>query len=220
MNFSNKLQKSELKILKKEYISRKNEILKRLEDFSNVWNKDDEEIFAELCFCILTPQSKAEVCDRIICDLKRNKLLFNGDFPQIAPFLKRARFYKKKTSYIIGARKFFQDNGKLRVKDRLDIDKIKLTRDWLVENIKGISYKEASHFLRNIGFGENLAILDIHILKNLKELNIIKKIPETMTKKKYLEIENELRKFSDRIKIPMSHLDLLFWSKETGKIFK
>ena len=29
-----------------------------------------------------------------------------------------------------------------------------------------MSYKEASHFLRNIGFGENIAILDRHILKN------------------------------------------------------
>lgn len=220
MNFSNKLRKSKLSALRKQYSIRRNEILGRLEDFKNVWNKNDEEIFSELCFCILTPQSKAEVCDTIIRELKKNKLLVNGTFPQIAPCLKKARFYKKKTSYVIGARKFFQYNGKLKVKDKLDIDKIKLTRDWLVENIKGISYKEASHFLRNIGFGENLAILDIHILKNLKELNIIKKIPETITKKKYLEIENELRKFSDRVKIPMSHLDLLFWSKETGKIFK
>jgi N-glycosylase/DNA lyase len=93
-------------------------------------------------------------------------------------------------------------------------------RDWLVENIKGIGYKEASHFLRNIGFGENLAILDVHILRNLKKVGVIKELPKSITKKRYLNIENKFKKFSDRIKIPMAHLDLLFWSLETGKIFK
>jgi len=219
MNFCNK-KKNKLNFLKKLYLFKKNEILKRLAYFKDTWNKNNKEIFAELCFCILTPQSKAEKCNDIICELKRNKLLFKGNFTEIAPYIKKARFYRKKTDYIIGARKLFRHNGKLRIKDELDINKIKLTRDWLVKNIKGISYKEASHFLRNIGFGEDLAILDIHIFRNLKELGVIKEIPRTLSKKKYLEIENKLEQFSKRIKIPMAHLDLLFWSNETGKIFK
>lgn len=93
-------------------------------------------------------------------------------------------------------------------------------RDWLAKNVKSIGYKETTHFIRNIGLGKNLAILDRHILKNLKKHEVIEKIPRSLTKKRYLEIENEMKRFSKKIKIPLAELDLLFWSKETGKIFK
>jgi len=58
------------------------------------------------------------------------------------------------------------------------------------------------------------------ILRNLKLLEIIKKIPESLSKKRYLDIEIKMKNFADIIKIPMSHLDLLLWYKETGEIFK
>ncbi len=93
-------------------------------------------------------------------------------------------------------------------------------REFLVRNIKGLGYKEASHFLRNIGLGKNIAILDRHILKNLKELKIIKEIPESLTKRKYIEIEKKFIKFSEKIGILPEELDLVLWAKETGTIFK
>jgi len=83
-----------------------------------------------------------------------------------------------------------------------------------------MGYKEASHFLRNIGLGKDMAILDRHILKNLKAFGVINDIPRALSRKKYLEIEEKMRKFSHEIGIPISHLDLLFWSRQTGEIFK
>ena len=62
-------------------------------------------------------------------------------------------------------------------------------REWLVRNVKGIGYKEAGHLLRNIGFDQDLAILDRHILKNLKKLGVIDDVPESPTKRQYLSIE-------------------------------
>jgi N-glycosylase/DNA lyase len=94
-------------------------------------------------------------------------------------------------------------------------------REWLVKNVKGIGMKEAGHFIRNMGLSNNqLAILDVHILKNLKEFGIIEKIPKSLTKKEYLKIEDRMREFSKKIGIPLDELDLLLWSKETGFIFK
>ena len=84
----------------------------------------------------------------------------------------------------------------------------------------GLGYKEASHFLRNIGLGEEFAILDRHILRNLARLKVIPEVPVSITKKRYLEIEEKLRRFAADIGIPVAELDLLFWSKETGWIFK
>lgn len=89
-----------------------------------------------------------------------------------------------------------------------------------MKNVKGMGYKEASHFLRNIGLADDLAILDRHILKNLKIFGIIEEIPKSLSKKKYLEIEEKMRNLANEVNIPLSHLDLLFWSKETGEIFK
>src|SRR3989344_2831258 len=92
-------------------------------------------------------------------------------------------------------------------------------REWLVKNVKGISYKESAHFLRNVGY-RNLAILDRHILKNLVKYGGIKELPKTLTKKKYFEIENQFKEFSKKVNIPIDELDLLFWSMEAGEIFK
>lgn len=93
-------------------------------------------------------------------------------------------------------------------------------REWLVGKVLGIGMKEASHFLRNIGLGKDLAILDRHILINLKEYDVIKEIPRYITRKVYIDIEDKMKKFSKLMSIPMDELDLLFWSKETGMIFK
>ena len=89
-----------------------------------------------------------------------------------------------------------------------------------MKNIKGIGYKEASHFLRNIGFGAELAILDIHILRSLVKLGVIDEMPKTLTPKRYLAIEEKVKLFADKVKIPMARLDLVLWSAGTNKIFK
>jgi N-glycosylase/DNA lyase len=93
-------------------------------------------------------------------------------------------------------------------------------RQWLAENVKGIGYKEATHFLRNVGLNEGLAILDRHILKNLKKHGAIRSLPRTLTKKKYLSLERRFQQFAEDIGIPIDELDLLFWSNETGEILK
>ena len=61
-------------------------------------------------------------------------------------------------------------------------------RAWLVREVKGLGWKEASHFLRNIGF-RDLAILDRHILRNLRRHGVIRTIPASLPEKRYLAIE-------------------------------
>lgn len=204
-----------------EYNKRKHEIKKRLRDFAPLYKGRDEDIFSELCFCILTPQAKAVSCDKAVRRLRKSGLLLKGCVGAIRPVLKGAvRFHNKKADYLVGARRLLEKGKRLDIKTRIDANDALKTRDWLAANIKGLGYKEASHFLRNIGLGRDLAILDVHILKNLERYGIIKKIPSSLTKKKYLEIEEDMRKFSGHTGIPIEELDLLFWSIETGYVFK
>ena len=144
-----------------------------------------------------------------------------GEANEIQPQLNDVRFGDTKAKYIVEARATFTKDGKLYLKSHLSsFANLFELREWMAENVKGLGYKEASHFLRNVGLGEEFAILDRHILRNLKRLEVISEVPVSITKKRYLEIEEKLRRFSREIRIPLADLDLLFWSRETGWIFK
>ncbi len=204
--------------IKRIYFSIQEKIRSRLDKFDRLREKgSDEDIFAELVFCILTPQSKAQRCWKAVEILLNKNLLLEGNKNQISKELNGARFRYKKAVYIVGARKLFSTGIKSKMNEFNDVYS---AREWLVQNVKGIGYKEASHFLRNIGFGEELAILDRHILKNLKFFGAIEEIPRSLPRKKYFEIEKKMKKLAEKVKIPMSHLDLVLWYKETGEVFK
>ena len=210
-----------IKDLQKKYEMRRGEIKKRLEEFSQVKNKPDELLFAELAFCLCTPQSKATTCWNAIDSLVRNNLLYTGDKNQLKPFLNAIRFNANKASYITQARALFSDGNRLNLKKFIgSLNSPYEMREWLVENVNGMGMKEASHFLRNIGIGSGLAILDTHILKNLNKYGVIEGLPKSLSKKQYLEIEKRMKNFAEQIEIPFDELDLLLWSEETGFIFK
>lgn len=210
-----------MKTLISEYKNKKALIKKRLKEFNALRGASDKDIFEELCFCILTPQSKAVNCDMALKDLKKSGLLFKGCKGAISGRLKGlVRFHNNKAGYIVSARNLFKNGKRLDIRNRLySADNLK-TREWLVKNVKGLGYKEASHFLRNIGLGEKIAIVDRHILGNLISCRVINEIPRSISRKIYMDIENKMRSFSRRIGIPIEELDLLFWSKKTGFIFK
>ncbi|MDR3071536.1 MAG: N-glycosylase/DNA lyase [Endomicrobium sp.] len=197
-------------------------IVHRNKHFDYVWKKGtDEEIFAELVFCLFTPQSKATLCWSAVSDLAEKNMIFSSNASNIAKMINRVRFRNNKARYLVEAKKVFTVNNKIKIKEKLkSFECTNELRKWLVKNVKGIGYKEAGHFLRNIGIGKNLAILDRHILENLKLYGAIEEIPKTLNAKTYLETEKRMQNFSKTIEIPMSHLDMLFWSKNTGGIFK
>ncbi|MFA5859708.1 MAG: N-glycosylase/DNA lyase [Elusimicrobiota bacterium] len=199
-------------------------ILTRLEEFNSIWQRgDDSCIFSELCFCICTPQSKAVAGAEAVKQLQQQKCLLKGNFADVRLCLTGVRFPNNKSKYILSAQKLFTGSGGvLRIKDKIDTENILAAREWFAQNVKGIGYKEASHFLRNIGLGHNLAILDVHILRNLVKYKVIPAVPKNgvSSRKTYLGIEDKLRGWANKIKIPMSHLDLLLWAKQTGYVFK
>jgi N-glycosylase/DNA lyase len=194
------------------YNQRKGEIGQRLNEFKK---KSKEGVFDELCFCLLTPQSNAQRCWSSIIKLKKENVLKNGQVKEMIKHMNGCRFHKTKARRIIEIREKFDE---IYEKIQQSEDGKEL-REWLVKNVNGYGYKEASHFMRNIGF-TNISILDRHILRCLKEYGAINEIPKTMTKKKYMEIEKIYFDFSRNVGIAPSELDLLFWSMKTGFIFK
>lgn len=207
--------------LLRKYARRKGEIKQRLSHFESVGKKGGKTLFEELAFCILTPQSKAFSCDGAIREMKAKNLLFDGDIPSIRAVLsKKTRFHNKKAEYLVAAREKFAKDGFHYLQALTFSGTEAAARQLLLKEVKGIGWKEASHYLRNVGRGNGIAILDRHILKNLVKHRAIGALPKSLTPKRYLEIEKEMEKFCKKAGIPMSHLDLLFWAEETGKVFK
>ncbi len=187
----------------------------RLRDFSQV---QPTEYFYELAYCLMTPQSSAVHADKVIEVLKQRDFLAGGFDPE--PVLRTKehyiRFHKNKSRYLLRIRETLSEVLRSLSNGTSGIE----LREWLVKNVKGLGYKEATHFLRNIGKNEGLAILDRHILRNLHRYGVIRKIPDSLSKKLYLATEKKFQKFAVEIGIPLDELDLLFWSMETGEIRK
>ncbi|HUT72575.1 MAG TPA: N-glycosylase/DNA lyase, partial [Desulfatiglandales bacterium] len=207
-----------LQEIKDIYEHKRAEICRRLDEFKKIWHAGtEEEIFCELAFCILTPMARGTMCCVAVENMTRSGVLFRGDCAEIARELIGARFINKKSAYIVEARDKFLLGNPISLRSTIGgINDGHEAREWLVENVKGIGYKEAGHFLRNIGFDQDLAILDRHILKNLKRLEVIDGVPGSLTKRQYLATETKMKEFSEAIHIPMSHLDFVLWYKETG----
>ena len=174
-----------------------------------------------MAFCILTPQSKARNAWQAITNLVENDLLYTGTSEEMVEYLNIVRFKNNKSRYLVGLRELMTVDGKLQPKAILsNLGDVFEKRDWILKNIKGMGLKEANHVLRNLGFGENIAILDRHILRNLAELNVINEVPKSITEKKYYEIEEKMREYSKFSGIEMDRLDLVLWYKEAGEVFK
>ncbi len=210
------------KEIEKIYKEKKSDFKKRLQEFRDTWNKGtNKDIHLELSFCILTPQSKALNAWQAITNLKENNLIFTGSAEEMVEYLNIVRFKNNKSKFLVTLREQMTKNGEIVTKDFFSsIPTTFEKREWIVKNIKGMSYKEAGHFLRNVGFGSEVAILDRHILRNLVKLEVIDEIPKTLSPKIYLEIEKKMKEYCKFVKIPMDEMDLLLWYKEAGVIFK
>lgn len=193
----------------------KNTVRKRIKEFEQIGRSSKEKIFSELSFCILTANFDAKKCVEIQEKVGDGFLTLSKK--SLAKKLKDLgyRFPNKRAEYIVEAREKIKSLTKILKSNLSEYEK----REWIVKNIKGIGYKEASHFLRNIGY-KDVAIIDFHILNLLRRHKLISKKPEHLTRKRYLEIERTLRKIAEKLNISLAELDLYLWYIETGKILK
>jgi N-glycosylase/DNA lyase len=204
------------------YSAIRRQVEQRLDIFRRIWETGDErELFTELAFCILTPQSGARRCGHALDLLVKTGLLFGGSSQEISREIGMVRFRNNKARYLAEARKrFIEDGESIREIHSSGGHDPHGTRRWMAAHVRGIGYKEASHFMRNIGIGEDLAILDRHVLRNMVKLGLIAELPAALSPARYHSIERLLGGFAAEIGIPMGHLDFVLWYRETGDIFK
>ena len=194
----------------------KNIIDSRIKEFSELGKKSINEIFKELCFCLLTANFSAQGGIKIQKEIGDGFLTLSEiDLAKKLSELGH-RFPNARAKYIFLAREKINNLKKILESDESELKK----REEIVKNIKGLGMKEASHFLRNIGY-KNLAIIDFHIIDLLVKNNlIVKSKSKSLNVKKYLEIENLLKQIAEKTNLTLGELDLYLWYQETGKILK
>jgi N-glycosylase/DNA lyase len=204
--------------------ARRKEIRKRLGEFEEVWRKgSDARLWEELAYCIFTAGASARMgLDSV--DAVR-PLLLDGEAEAMTAALKQAgahRFPVARPQYIVTTRNYFRAHFGMALRKRLRSFRDPFERrDWLAQEkqVKGLGYKEASHFLRNIGI-KGHAILDKHVMRCLAEVGVMNSPKPPATRTKYLEVERELIRFAKDIRIDFDELDLVLWSMKTGEILK
>lgn len=182
----------------------------RLAEFALVHKEGNDRWFAELCFCLLTANAQAKRALEIEKEVKIEGFL-NKTEKELAQIIHKHghRFHNTKAHYIVEARRY------KNIKDILLPMSTYQAREFLVKHVKGLGCKEASHFLRNVGY-HDVAIIDRHIVKFLAKYNFINQIPKTITKKIYLHLEELLKLFD----MPLDKLDLMIWYHMTGAVLK
>ena len=193
------------------------QVNERLEEFKVLHSLNEDAWFSELCFCLLTANTSA--LKGMEVQVKIGDGFMRLPQKKLSRELKKLgyRFFNKRAEYIVEARQHSKGLKK-RIRGLAKKD-TRNAREWLVENVKGMGYKEASHFLRNVGYTD-IAILDRHILRTLHEEDMIPEVPECLNRVQYLTYENLLRLLAFRFKVSLAALDLYLWYLKTGKVLK
>ncbi|MCL4326838.1 MAG: N-glycosylase/DNA lyase [Candidatus Thermoplasmatota archaeon] len=186
----------------------------RVKEFILAGQSGKEKLFSELCFCILAANTSAEMGIRVMNSVNLDHFLYS-DLETLRSELKKVscRFYNMRSKFIVDSRWIIDELPEIaRTGDSMG------TREYLAENLMGVGYKESSHFLRNVGKFE-CAILDKHILRMMNAWSGTD-LKASLSKKKYLEIEDAFIKMSDMLNMKPGVLDLYMWKMATGKVLK
>lgn len=178
----------------------------------------ESSIASELVFCISAANSSA------ISALKLQQKIYEKDVDlknenRIIELMKECgvRFYRRKAKYVVCALERLDEMEEvIRTHDPV------LAREWLVLNVKGVGYKEASHFLRNTG-KLDVAIIDRHILRWMEKENYIPSFikPVNLSRRRdYLLLEKLLAGIAHERNMYVGELDLLIWWYATKKVLK
>lgn len=189
----------------------------------------EERLLFELVLAILGSQNRYEVALGFSEEIKKQKILRDNfsisikeltvkiqtilsSALEIEGHLIRYRFPNAKSKYIAYNLIYLQEMGGL--KSLLSqADEIAKLRAFFVKEIKGIGPKQSSHFLRNVGYSNEVAVLDVHILRYMHIQGIIE---ETYTKaistlKQYEKLESLLINFLKYMKYPIGFVDQAIW---------
>jgi len=214
--------------------------LERNHIWKNNWSRLNEtKIWKELCFCLLSGNVAFELVKSVIYVLEKKgyldynwileevesrELIFKLlNAPNFKPkkkdgSLRKYRYPKKRSEEITNAANILYSNSSIKEileKSASDVE----VRNFLAANIPGIGIKESSHFLRNIGYSNTLAIIDVHVLNFLKQNQFVNPSDiSSLTVSRYEKLEIILQNLAEFHGLNLGILDLAIWHYMRNKM--
>ena len=192
----------------------------------------ESELLSELIACLLGSQVHFDVALAVTRKIKESGLLEMYDHlcmssyesainailkqpihqPGCPQKISRYRFPNTKANYIARTLRSIYSNGKsLKGYLQSNVSSFEARR-LIIKLATGIGPKQASLYLRNIGFTDDLAILDTHVLKFMHLCEMINCYKKSISSiKTYEIIESELRKYAQQYDWRLGSLDLAIW---------
>jgi len=194
--------------------ARKKEIRARLDQFQEVWRRgSDELLWEELVFCIFTAGASARMGFRSVEAIR--PFLIDGKREDMTLALRTNgahRFPVERPGYIVVTRDYLREHCGLALRKKLQSFADPLERrDWLAreKRIKGLGYKESSHFLRNIGLLGH-AILDKHVMSCLADLKVVETSKPPATRARYWKQRRDYNPLPAKLRLTLMSLIWFF----------
>lgn len=188
----------------------------------------EDDLWRELCCCILSSQVNYELADAaadaidkagVFCSNARSwenvaqdiHSILSGTF-RVEGRTRGYRFPRTKAYQI--ARTWATIRGEAQSIRKLfaKFDDVAVLRGWLVRHAPGLGPKQSSMFLRNAGVTIDLAVLDRHVLRYMEVIDLI---PEgdgqPMNLRDYQATEVILRSYADELGYRVGLLDWAIW---------
>lgn len=193
---------------------------------------EEEDIWHELCLCILSSNVPYELACSSLSHLIQIGMLDNCILaenpkarisianelakPIYHPLKKdgnfrKYRFPRVRAENIVDSARILYREGSGLIPMLTSSNSEELLRNYLAEVIPGLGLKESSHFLRNIGYSSKLAIIDVHIISFLKELQLLPSTNFLITSRNYFYIEDIMRQISKEYNLNLAVLDNAIW---------
>ena len=186
---------------------------------------------SEIIFCLLGGHGvRFELCAsaaKIVSDLDPfsehwvdghlyEELISVLELPQFEPprengSLRKYRFPTRKARILVEARRWIHLNAPIEVRLE-ELGETNARREFLCD-CPGIGPKTASWVLRNMGYGANLAILDIHVIRAMQDAGRVNnlKLPDD-----YAIAEIEFLRWCDELDATPEAFDLFVWDWQRG----
>lgn len=194
----------------------------------------EDEMLYEAAICIFGSQMQFEMAVATADRLRERGLLFSRQLAgltdcrvQILEALRQPlsvpgkdgcgrtvmpRFRNRLASLLASTVKEMYGNGHSLRRLLLAADSAKVARKHLMLNVWGFGPKQASLFLRRIGYCADLAVLDVHVLDYLHLTRGIRIAPSRLGRLScYEEIEDTFREIAFRFGHSLGCVDLATW---------
>lgn len=205
---------SALKTFDKYYYEKEKEIRARLAEFQKP--RTEQFLWEELIYCLFAANSSGKMAETAVALL--GPIHSKATLAQLqAKVHKKVRFYNVRSRFFHENRLFVKSTHGTLSKMLESFTNVYELRNYLADQFLGMQFKEASHYLRNIGF-TGLCIVDKHVLFLMKEFGVLKSAKPPKNRKEYLAIEEEILAFAKKQKYDVDVLDLALWSYRSGHI--